>query len=329
MLAVRFRRSRARHQIRPIDIHPVCWSGRRGVTALDSPVGSVERISRPWGARGVRSADARFCNLITASIRRQRKGDSPQRKDGPARLRGGSTISSRTQERFFLWPERSYVRKGAESLVHGQIETIGAKSGSWRSISTTVSWVLDIYTEVEAASGATSTRGPPLTPSQASRLASILPSPLKLKADDPGPMGATHGRTDVRFGPVCQGRMAAVSSVADFVVRKSRWWRSYAESRREVGMPHASNHHFLLPRRGEGKIASDHGGQVFYAYSGVRGLARWWASIESATLTHARDVFHNFGGGRSRAFLRQDLEAVCPANARRTTTRGVAALDEA
>lgn len=50
------------------------------------------------------------------------------------RIRGGSTISQQTAKNVFLWPGRSWVRKGLETYFTFLIELFWSSSVSWRFI---------------------------------------------------------------------------------------------------------------------------------------------------------------------------------------------------
>ena len=100
-------------------------------------------------------------------------------------LRGASTISQQVAKNLFLWPQRSFVRKGIETYFTILIELLWDKKR-----------ILEVYLNVaqtgrrvygvEAASQKYFNRSAKyLTPSQAAILAAILPSPLRYSAQNP------------------------------------------------------------------------------------------------------------------------------------------------
>jgi monofunctional glycosyltransferase len=103
------------------------------------------------------------------------------------RVRGASTISQQVAKNLFLWSGRSWVRKGFEVWFTGLIELCWPKRR-----------ILEVYVNiaefgdgvygVQAASrqffGVDASR---LNPSQAARLAAVLPNPKKYSAARPGP----------------------------------------------------------------------------------------------------------------------------------------------
>jgi len=105
--------------------------------------------------------------------------------DDGKRLRGASTISQQTAKNLFLWNGRSFVRKGLEAYFTVLIELTWPKRR-----------ILEVYMNIAEMGdgiygvGAASEiyfHMPParLTPTQAARLAAVLPSPRRLHADHP------------------------------------------------------------------------------------------------------------------------------------------------
>lgn len=102
-----------------------------------------------------------------------------------SRRRGASTISQQVAKNLFLWPGRSYVRKGLEAYFTILIETLWPKRR-----------ILEIYLNVAefgpetfgvgAASRRYFTKSPEkLSLWDASLLAAVLPSPKKMSAERP------------------------------------------------------------------------------------------------------------------------------------------------
>ncbi|MCU0431358.1 MAG: monofunctional biosynthetic peptidoglycan transglycosylase [Cytophagaceae bacterium] len=100
---------------------------------------------------------------------------------------GASTITQQVAKNVFLWPGRSWIRKGLEAYFTLLIELFWDKKR-----------ILEVYLNViemgdgiygaEAASRAYYKRGcDKLSKQQAAGIAAILPSPLKWSASKPGP----------------------------------------------------------------------------------------------------------------------------------------------
>lgn len=121
------------------------------------------------------------------------------------KLRGGSTISQQTAKNVFLWPERSWFRKGMEAYFTLLIEFFWNKER-----------ILEVYlNSIEMGSGVFGAEAAShywfnqsaknLSVENAAAIAAILPSPQRYKANPPGPYVAKRTRWIVRqmryFGP--------------------------------------------------------------------------------------------------------------------------------
>lgn len=103
------------------------------------------------------------------------------------RKRGASTISQQTAKNVFLWPGRSWVRKGLEVWFTALIELCWSKKRIMTVYLNIVELGPGIY-GAEAA-GKSFFRKPAarLSPSDAALLAAVLPSPIRYSARKPGP----------------------------------------------------------------------------------------------------------------------------------------------
>ncbi len=176
---------------------------------LDHRWRPLSRIAPAMVRAVIASEDARFCEhhgfdiqAIDAALRHNERR--------PGKIRGGSTISQQTAKNVFLWPERSWVRKGAEAWFTVLIEALWGKRRIMEVYLNSVEMGPGIY-GVEAASQhyfhhSAST----LSPAEADRLAAILPSPLKWQAARPGPyVRRRTGRIEARSGVVARSGLAA------------------------------------------------------------------------------------------------------------------------
>jgi monofunctional biosynthetic peptidoglycan transglycosylase len=112
----------------------------------------------------------------------------------PNRVRGGSTISQQAAKNVFLWPARSYVRKGLEAYFTVLTEVLWGKRRIMEIYLNVAEWGPGIYGAQAAAERYFGVDASDLTPQQASRLAAILPSPLKWKPVRPGRYVARRSR---------------------------------------------------------------------------------------------------------------------------------------
>jgi monofunctional biosynthetic peptidoglycan transglycosylase len=105
---------------------------------------------------------------------------------GGTKIRGGSTISQQTAKNAFLWPGRSYVRKGLEAWYTVLIETVWGKRRIMEVYLNVAEMGPGVYGAEAASQYYFHEDASELSPSQAAHLVAILPSPLKWKAVAPG-----------------------------------------------------------------------------------------------------------------------------------------------
>ena len=101
------------------------------------------------------------------------------------RLRGGSTISQQTAKNAFLWPERSYVRKGLEAWFTGLIEFTWGKPRIMEVYLNVVEMGPGIYGMASASKHYFGTTVDRLSPKQAAQLTAIVPQPIKRSVAKP------------------------------------------------------------------------------------------------------------------------------------------------
>jgi monofunctional biosynthetic peptidoglycan transglycosylase len=156
----------------------------------------------------VASEDQRFCQhhgFDVDAIEKAMKANERR----PDRLRGGSTISQQTAKNVFLWPGRSYVRKGIEAWYTVLIETIWGKRRIMEMYLNVVEFGPGVYGAEAASERFFHVHADELSPVQAARLAAVLPKPLSWKAGTPGPYIARRsGRIDRAMGAVRGGGLA-------------------------------------------------------------------------------------------------------------------------
>ena len=153
----------------------------------------LERISPNLVRAVIASEDDGFCrhfgfdfDQLQDAIRKAGRGE---------RLRGASTISQQTAKNVFLWPGRSYFRKGLEAYFTVLIETLWPKRRIMEVYLNVIEWGPGIF-GAEAASRhwfGKSARN--LTGIEAARLAAILPNPNRYRANPPGPYVQDRGYT--------------------------------------------------------------------------------------------------------------------------------------
>ncbi len=119
------------------------------------------------------------------------------------KLRGGSTISQQTAKNAFLWPQRSWLRKGLEAWFTVLIEAIWGKPRIMEVYLNVAEMGPGIYGVEAAAQHYFRTSAAKLSPRQAARLVTVLPQPIKRDA------GALTGR-DRRHARAIEKRIRVV-----------------------------------------------------------------------------------------------------------------------
>jgi monofunctional biosynthetic peptidoglycan transglycosylase len=108
-----------------------------------------------------------------------------KRKNG--KLRGASTISQQTAKNVFLWPGRSWIRKGLEVWFTGLIELIWGKKRILEVYLNSIEMGNGIYGAEAASKSYFGVKAAELSKNQAVSIIAVLPSPLKWNARNPGP----------------------------------------------------------------------------------------------------------------------------------------------
>jgi monofunctional biosynthetic peptidoglycan transglycosylase len=101
------------------------------------------------------------------------------------RKRGASTISQQTAKNVFLWPSRSWLRKGFEVYFTFLIETVWSKERIMTAYLNSIEFGDGIYGAEAAAQHFFGKTAKQLNRQEAALLASVLPNPLIYKADSP------------------------------------------------------------------------------------------------------------------------------------------------
>ncbi|ODT88283.1 MAG: monofunctional biosynthetic peptidoglycan transglycosylase [Phenylobacterium sp. SCN 70-31] len=133
----------------------------------------------------IAAEDARFCEHMGFDVEAIEKAMAANASG--KRLRGGSTISQQTAKNVFLWPQRDWVRKGLETWFTGLIEIGWGKRRIMEVYLNTIEFGPGVYGAEAAARKNFGVPASQLTPTQAARLAAILPKPLGWRAAKPGP----------------------------------------------------------------------------------------------------------------------------------------------
>lgn len=117
-------------------------------------------------------------------------------------LRGASTISMQTARNLFLWPARTWLRKGMEAYLTVLLEFLLPKQRIIELYLNIVEWGHGIYGIGSASQKYFGKDPSKLTRHEAALLAAILPAPREWSANPPGSYVAQ--RADVISGRISQ-----------------------------------------------------------------------------------------------------------------------------
>ena len=142
----------------------------------------LDRISPAMPRAVIGAEDSGFCahhGFDLAAIEQ-----AAVRNETSTRLRGGSTLSQQTAKNAFLWPGRSYLRKGLEAYFTVLIEALWGKRRIMEVYLNIAELGPGVYGVDAAAGHYFGTTAARLTPAEAAKIAAILPQPIKRDAAD-------------------------------------------------------------------------------------------------------------------------------------------------
>jgi monofunctional biosynthetic peptidoglycan transglycosylase len=128
--------------------------------------------------------DAKFCRHHGFDWQAMDE-DVERYEDGIGRLRGASTITMQTAKNLFLWPGRTFLRKGLEAPLTVELELLMSKKRIIELYLNIVEWGDGIYGVEAAAQDSFGHSARSLTMREAALLAAVLPSPRRSSARHP------------------------------------------------------------------------------------------------------------------------------------------------
>lgn len=132
---------------------------------------------------------------IKEAYRRNKTGDA---------LRGGSTISQQTAKNVFLWPQRSWVRKGLEAWFTMLIEALWGKKRILEVYLNVIEMGNGVYGAEAACQYYYGKSAQALTKRQAALLVAILPDPRRWSPSQPTAFINRKTRNILRYMPYSQ-----------------------------------------------------------------------------------------------------------------------------
>lgn len=141
---------------------------------------AMEKISPNLAKAVVVSEDQKFPTHFGFDVEAIEKAYKSN-KNGK-KIKGGSTISQQTAKNVFLWPQRSYVRKGFELYFTFLIEVIWSKERILEVYLNSIEMGDGVYGAEAASQHWFRKSAVKLSNYEAASIAAILPSPRKYKA---------------------------------------------------------------------------------------------------------------------------------------------------
>ena len=140
----------------------------------------LENISRHLQLAVVCSEDQNFIKHHGFDMKAIEKAMAYNKKG--KRVRGASTISQQTAKNVFLWPHRSWFRKGLEAYFTFLIELIWSKERIMEVYLNSIEMGPGIYGAEAASLYWFKKPAAKLTKQEAAAITAILPNPLRYKA---------------------------------------------------------------------------------------------------------------------------------------------------
>ncbi|MDR2920548.1 MAG: monofunctional biosynthetic peptidoglycan transglycosylase [Tannerella sp.] len=143
----------------------------------------VKKISQSMIQAVIASEDNLFMEHNGFDVKQIRVAREEAKKGG--RIRGASTISQQTAKNVFLWPGKSYLRKGLEAYFTILIEWIWGKERIIEVYLNSIEMGKGVYGVEAAAKNFYGKYAYQLTNGESALIAAILPNPLKRNPSKP------------------------------------------------------------------------------------------------------------------------------------------------
>lgn len=160
----------------------------------------LARMTRYLPDAVIAAEDNRFCIHHGFDFGAIREAIEEREEGGD--LRGASTISMQTARNLFLWPARTWLRKGIEAYLTVLLEFLLPKQRIIELYLNVAEWGHGIYGAGSASQKYFGKDPSKLTRHEAALLAAVLPAPREWSANPPGPYVAQ--RADVISGRISQ-----------------------------------------------------------------------------------------------------------------------------
>jgi monofunctional biosynthetic peptidoglycan transglycosylase len=143
----------------------------------------IEKIANSLVLAVVASEDNRFLTHGGFDFEQIRKARNEA--EAGKRLRGASTISQQTAKNVFLWPGKSYIRKGIEACFTLLIEWVWGKERIMEVYLNSIETGDGIYGAEAVAQAHFRKHASELSRTEAALIAATLPNPRRFSSDNP------------------------------------------------------------------------------------------------------------------------------------------------
>jgi monofunctional biosynthetic peptidoglycan transglycosylase len=146
----------------------------------------LDRVSPHLVRAVILSEDGQFCSHRGIDFRELELALEQAEREG-GEVRGASTISMQVSKNLFLWPSKSYVRKGLELVITVAMEVAWPKRRILEVYLNIAEWGPGVFGAEAAARYHFGKPASRLGEREAALLAVALPNPLERIAGSPGP----------------------------------------------------------------------------------------------------------------------------------------------
>lgn len=143
----------------------------------------IEQISKPMQQAVIKAEDYKFYQHHGFDFEAIEK--AMQYNKTHKKTKGASTISQQTAKNVFLWPSRSWIRKGLEAYFTVLIETIWPKERILEVYLNVIEQGKGVYGVEASAQKFFKKPAAKLNSSQAALMAAVLPNPIRFRIDKP------------------------------------------------------------------------------------------------------------------------------------------------
>ncbi|CAN5431396.1 monofunctional biosynthetic peptidoglycan transglycosylase [soil metagenome] len=147
----------------------------------------LEKISSNMPLAVITAEDQKFEDHFGFDIDAIEKAAKYNEKHQGKKVKGASTISQQTAKNVFLWPSRSWIRKGFEVYFTFLIEIFWSKERIMEVYLNVIEMGPGIYGTEAASHYYFNKSALKLTKPEAAAIAAILPNPVKWSASKPTP----------------------------------------------------------------------------------------------------------------------------------------------